>query len=52
MSRQLIGKDATYSEIKDCARKNGMLTLFESGIRLVEQGLTSFEEVCRVTADD
>ena len=50
--RQLIGKDATYNGIKDAARKNGMLTLFESGIKLVEQGLTSFEEICRVTSSD
>lgn len=49
--RALIAKNATYQEIKDAARKNGMLTLFESGIKLVEKGHTSFEEVCRVTVE-
>ncbi len=47
--RELIAKNASYMEIKDTARKNGMSTLFESGIKLVEQGYTSFDEICRVT---
>ncbi|MCA9409243.1 MAG: Flp pilus assembly complex ATPase component TadA [Candidatus Omnitrophica bacterium] len=49
--RALLSKNASYSEIKDAARKNGMSTIFESGLRLVEQGLTSFDEVCRVSVD-
>ncbi len=47
--RSLIAKNGSYMEIKDTARKNGMLTLFESGLKLVEQGFTSFDEICRVT---
>jgi type IV pilus assembly protein PilB len=47
--RGLIAKNASYMEIKNVARKNGMSTLFESGIKLVEQGFTSFDEICRVT---
>ena len=50
--RKLISGEATASEIKDCARKNGMATLFDSGIKLVEQGLTSFDEVCRISVDE
>jgi len=47
--RNLISKNPSHLEIKDLARKNGMATLFESGIKLVEKGYTSFDEVCRVT---
>jgi type II secretory ATPase GspE/PulE/Tfp pilus assembly ATPase PilB-like protein len=51
--RSLISKPSTSaSEIKDCARKNGMSTLFDSGIKLVEQGITSFDEVCRISVDN
>jgi len=50
--RGLIGKNATYTEIKDQARKNGMTTIFESGLRLIEKGVTSYEEVCRVSVEE
>ena len=46
--RTMIGKNATYGELKDTARKNGMVTLFESGMKRVEEGLTSVEEVLGV----
>ena len=46
--RQLIIKDASQGQILDAARKNGMSTLYESGMRLIEQGVTGYEEVCRV----
>lgn len=49
--RALLSKNAAYGEIKDTARKNGMNTLFESGVKLVEKGITSFEEICRVAVD-
>jgi len=49
--RQLIAKSANYNDIKDAARKNGMDTLFETGIKTVDSGLTSFEEICRITTD-
>jgi len=49
--RALINKGATSGEIKACAQKNGMSTIFDSGIKKVEQGLTSFDEVCRISAD-
>jgi type II secretory ATPase GspE/PulE/Tfp pilus assembly ATPase PilB-like protein len=47
--RALISKGATSHEIKDCARKNGMATIFDTGVRLVEQGIVSFDEVCRIS---
>jgi type IV pilus assembly protein PilB len=48
--RELISKHANYNNILDVARKNGMDTLFEDGIKKVEQGLTSFDEILSVTS--
>lgn len=47
--RRLIGKNAAYNEIRDIARQNGMATLFESGIKKVEEGVTSLDEILGVT---
>ena len=49
--RRLMSKGGTNMEIKDMARKEGMSVIFESGIRLVGEGFTSFEEVARVSVD-
>ncbi|MBI5149674.1 MAG: Flp pilus assembly complex ATPase component TadA [Candidatus Omnitrophica bacterium] len=49
--RALISKGASHAELKDMARKNGMSTIFESGIRLVEKGLTTYDEICRISVD-
>lgn len=43
------GADAT--ELHETARKAGMLTLFEDGLRKVAAGVTSLDEVLRVTQD-
>jgi len=48
--RELISKNAPYMEILDAARKNGMDTLFEDGIKKVEAGITSFDEIVSVTS--
>jgi type IV pilus assembly protein PilB len=47
--RTLIAKNALYTEIKEAACKSGMSTLFETGMKKVEEGLTSVEEVLNVT---
>jgi len=47
--RGLIARSAPYNEIKDAARRNEMDTLFESGMKKVESGLTSVDEVLCVT---
>ncbi len=47
--RELISRRGTYSEILDASRKNGMDTLFEDGIKKVEKGITSFDEILSVT---
>ena len=46
--RKLILKKATASEIKTQAIKEGMTLIFEDGLRKVESGTTSIEEVLRV----
>ena len=45
----LGGADATT--LHAAARRNGMYTLFEDGLRKVAAGVTSMEEVLRVTLD-
>jgi len=50
--RELILSRAQERSIKDQARKEGMRTLREEGLSLALKGLTSLEEVLRVTAPD
>ncbi len=47
--RNLISHSASYNEIKDAARRNEMDTLFESGMKKVESGITSVDEILGVT---
>jgi len=46
--RNLIYNKASQSEVKTAARKKGSFSLLESGIKKVEEGLTSLEEVLSV----
>ena len=46
--RDLIIEHKSAQEIKAKARSKGMRTLMENGMLLVEQGLTSREEILRV----
>lgn len=50
--RELILRGASASEIKEQAIKDGMLTLRRSGLEKVKKGLTTIEEVVRVTFAD
>jgi len=45
----MAGADAT--DLHAAARRQGMITLYEDGLRKVAAGLTSLEEVLRVTQD-
>ncbi|MDZ4864064.1 MAG: type II/IV secretion system protein [Gemmatimonadota bacterium] len=45
---RLIGGGATAEKIAECARSNGMLSLFESGLTHVLAGDTGVEELLRV----
>ena len=46
------GDKIDEESIRAAAKKDGMLTLRESGFERVRMGLTSFEEVLSNTADD
>lgn len=46
--RDLILASRPESEIEAVAEKNGMITLFEDGLRKVIQGVTTLDEVLRV----
>ena len=48
--RTLIAQRAPLNDIREAARKNGTRSLRESALELAMQGLTSLEEVRRVTA--
>jgi type II secretion system protein E len=49
--RQMILKNASGDQLREAARKNGMRTLAEDGWRIVRMGVTTAEEVLRVTKD-
>ena len=49
--RKLIRAGADAKEILKQARQDGMMTLREAAIRKLAKGLTSFEEVARVTVE-
>jgi len=48
---QLISKNADVRQIWETARKNGMRTLLEDGLLKVKSGLTTINEVFRVTQE-
>ena len=50
--KEMILKHASGEDIKQCARKQGMHTLRESGVQKALLGDTSIDEVYRVTAGD
>ena len=47
--RDMINKDASVNNMRSVFRKSGQLCLFDDGLKKVEQGLTTIEEVLRVT---
>lgn len=50
--RNLILEKAEEHKIKEAARREGMRTLRESGVRKVLAGITTIEEIIRVTVGD
>ena len=50
--RTLILQNANSATIREVAVKKGMLTLREAGIARVREGITSIEEVLRVTSSE
>jgi type IV pilus assembly protein PilB len=47
--RDLIVSNASSEELRACARKYGMTTLRECGLRFIHRGITTIEEVVRET---
>ena len=48
---QLVMKNATADEIEKQGRAEGMITMLEDGFMKVAKGITTFEEVLRVTSE-
>jgi type II secretory ATPase GspE/PulE/Tfp pilus assembly ATPase PilB-like protein len=44
----IVDPDFNLNRLRELARENGMITMFEDGLRKAELGLTSIEEVFRV----
>jgi type IV pilus assembly protein PilB len=49
--RRFILKGASADEIREQAIKEGMLTLRMDGMKKVERGITTLDEVAKETAD-
>ena len=49
--RSLVMKHATSNELKALAQREGMVTMYEDGMRKALSGRTTFEEVLRVTRE-
>ena len=49
--KDLVNKEAHYSELFAQAKRDGLNTLYEDGLKKVASGLTTYEELYRVTAD-
>ena len=47
--RDLVDRSEDFLKIKDMAIKRGMRTLRQSALRKLAEGITTFEEVVRVT---
>jgi type II secretory ATPase GspE/PulE/Tfp pilus assembly ATPase PilB-like protein len=47
--RRLIVKGGSFQELVEEARRGGYRTMFEDGLDKVDAGLTTLEEVMRVT---
>ena len=49
--KELVLKRVSSGEIMDMARKNGMRTMLEDGVNKVLEGITTMEEILRVTRE-
>ncbi|MDD3088155.1 MAG: ATPase, T2SS/T4P/T4SS family, partial [Candidatus Omnitrophica bacterium] len=47
--RSLINQRASFQKIREAAKANGMQTLYEAGLKKVEDGITSLEDAISVT---
>jgi type IV pilus assembly protein PilB len=49
--KDLVNKEAHFGDLFNQARKDGMKTLYEDGLMKVAKGVTTYDELYRVTAD-
>jgi general secretion pathway protein E len=49
--RSMVMKHAISSELRNEAIREGMVTMYEDGLRKAVRGITTFEEVLRVTRE-
>jgi type IV pilus assembly protein PilB len=49
---QLIARNGSTNEVRDSARRNGLLSLRQAGLSKVVEGVTTLAEVLRVTPDE
>ncbi len=49
---KIINEFASEQEIREAAQKEGMMTMNQDGILKVVEGITTFQEVWRVTGRD
>ncbi|MDD4940008.1 MAG: ATPase, T2SS/T4P/T4SS family [Candidatus Omnitrophica bacterium] len=47
--RELVSQGVSFQKIRDAAKESGMVTLYESGLKKVEDGITSLEEALSIT---
>ena len=52
LTHGLISTRAPISQVKEAAARAGVRTLRDSALDLVRQGVTTLEEVIRVTSED
>jgi type II secretory ATPase GspE/PulE/Tfp pilus assembly ATPase PilB-like protein len=50
--KALVMENAQEHRIREAARREGMMTLRENGVKRVLEGLTTLDEVLRVTVGD
>ena len=49
--KTLITESLSSGEIRKAALANGMISMFEDGLEKVQRGLTTIDEVLRVTSE-
>ena len=50
--KEMIHKGSSADEIKEVAISEGMVTLRQNALRLLDKGITSFQEVMRITFEN
>ncbi len=51
INKEILKPDFDEGEIRKIAKRNGMKTLLDNGLELVEEGITTIDEIIRVIGD-